>query len=49
LAIEPDERLPLLKPGLSAHVAIEHGPGDPAWAEEAWARMAEQSGVRLTP
>jgi membrane fusion protein (multidrug efflux system) len=49
LALEPDERLPLLKPGLSAHVAIEHGPGDPAWAAAAWERMAEQSGVRLHP
>jgi membrane fusion protein (multidrug efflux system) len=46
LALEPDERRPLLKPGLSAHVAIEHGPGDPEWAAAAWARMAKLSGVR---
>lgn len=46
LALEPDDRLPRLKPGLSAHVAIEHGPGDPSWADAAWQRMAELSGVR---
>jgi membrane fusion protein (multidrug efflux system) len=46
LLLEPDERLPLLKPGLSAHVTIEHGPGDPVWAAQAWERMGAQSGVR---
>jgi membrane fusion protein (multidrug efflux system) len=31
--IEPDDRWPRLRAGLSAHVAIAHGEGDPAWAE----------------
>jgi hypothetical protein len=48
LALEPDKRRPKLKPGLSAHVAIEHGPGDPEWAATAWERMAKLSGVRET-
>ena len=48
LALEPDERRPKLKPGLSAHVAIEHGPGDPEWARAAWERMAKLEGVRET-
>jgi membrane fusion protein (multidrug efflux system) len=46
LLLEPDERLSLLKPGLSAHVTIEHGPGDPEWAARAWERMGALSGVR---
>ena len=46
LALEPDERRPRLKPGLSAHVTIDHGPGDPDWAAAAWERMAKMSGVR---
>jgi membrane fusion protein (multidrug efflux system) len=46
LLLEPDDRLPQLKPGLSAHVTIEHGPGDREWAARAWDRMAAQSGVR---
>jgi membrane fusion protein (multidrug efflux system) len=33
--IEPDERWPQLRPGLSATVAIAHGPGDPDWARQA--------------
>jgi membrane fusion protein (multidrug efflux system) len=33
--IQQDERWPQLVPGLSATVAIEHGPGDPEWAREA--------------
>ena len=46
LALEPDERRPKLRPGLSAHVAIQHGPGDPDWAATAWERMAKLSGIR---
>jgi membrane fusion protein (multidrug efflux system) len=46
LLLEPDERLPQLKPGLSAHVSIEHGPGDAQWAARAWEQMGAQSGVR---
>ncbi|MBV8431125.1 MAG: HlyD family secretion protein [Solirubrobacterales bacterium] len=36
--IEPDDRWPRLRAGLSAHVAIAHGGGDPEWAE----RMARK-------
>src|SRR5207302_5450368 len=35
IAIEKDDRWPQLRAGLSVHVAIEHGPGDAAWAERA--------------
>jgi membrane fusion protein (multidrug efflux system) len=35
ILIEPDERWPRLRPGLSATVAISHGPGDPEWARQA--------------
>jgi multidrug resistance efflux pump len=39
IAIEKDERWQHLRAGLSARVAIEHGPGDPAWAEQAAREM----------
>ncbi len=45
LAFEPDERRPLLKPGLSVKVAIEHGPGDAAWAAEALKKEAVIEGI----
>jgi membrane fusion protein (multidrug efflux system) len=35
IAIEKDDRWEQLRAGLSARVAIDHGPGDPAWAEQA--------------
>jgi membrane fusion protein (multidrug efflux system) len=35
ILIEPDGRWAQLRAGLSVRVAIEHGPGDPAWAEKA--------------
>jgi membrane fusion protein (multidrug efflux system) len=35
IAIKKDDRWALLRAGLSATVAIEHGPGDPEWAEQA--------------
>jgi membrane fusion protein (multidrug efflux system) len=35
ILIEKDERWPHLRAGLSATVAIEHGPGDPEWAKGA--------------
>jgi membrane fusion protein (multidrug efflux system) len=45
IAIERDERWSLLKPGLSVTAAIEHGPGDPAWAAEALRRQAAIEGI----
>ncbi len=39
-----DPRWPQLRAGLSVRVAIDHGPGDPAWAEQAARRMAEIEG-----
>jgi membrane fusion protein (multidrug efflux system) len=39
IAVERDERWPQLRAGLSVTVAIEHGPGDPEWAEQAAAAM----------
>jgi membrane fusion protein (multidrug efflux system) len=39
--IEKDERWPRLRAGLSAHVDIAHGDGDPAWAEQAAKDMAD--------
>jgi membrane fusion protein (multidrug efflux system) len=39
IAIEKDERWPQLRAGLSVRVAIEHGPGDAAWAEQAAREM----------
>lgn len=35
IAIEKDERWPLLRPGLSVTVSVAHGPGDPEWARQA--------------
>jgi membrane fusion protein (multidrug efflux system) len=35
ILVEKDERWPHLRAGLSVTVAIEHGPGDPAWAKKA--------------
>jgi membrane fusion protein (multidrug efflux system) len=35
IQIERDDRWPRLRAGLSATVAIAHGPGDAAWAAEA--------------
>jgi len=37
--IEKDDRWPLLRAGLSAHVVIAHGDGDAAWAEQAAGEM----------
>lgn len=49
IAIERDERWPLLRPGLSVTVAISHGPGDPAWAREALQQEAVFEGVQRNP
>ncbi|MBY0527440.1 MAG: HlyD family secretion protein [Gemmataceae bacterium] len=45
IAIERDERWPLLKPGLSVRVSIDHGPGDAAWAAEALRQEALIEGI----
>jgi len=41
IQIERDDRWPRLRAGLSATVAIAHGPGDAAWAADAARSMAE--------
>lgn len=40
IAIEKDDRWPQLRAGLSVRVAIEHGSGDPAWADQAAREMS---------
>src|SRR6202007_767800 len=41
IQIEKDERWPLLRAGLSLRLAIAHGPGDQAWADQAAREMIE--------
>jgi membrane fusion protein (multidrug efflux system) len=41
ILVEEDERWPQLRAGLSVTVAIEHGPGDPAWAKQAADKMRD--------
>ena len=41
IAIEKDDRWPLLRAGLSVRAVIEHGPGDAQWAEQAAREMAD--------
>jgi membrane fusion protein (multidrug efflux system) len=41
IAIEKDERWPLLRCGLSVRAVISHGTGDPQWAEQAAREMKE--------
>jgi membrane fusion protein (multidrug efflux system) len=41
IAIEKDDRWPLLRAGLSVRAVISHGAGDPQWAEQAAREMAE--------
>jgi membrane fusion protein, multidrug efflux system len=41
IQIERDDRWPRMRAGLSARVAIAHGPGDPDWAAHAARSMAE--------
>jgi membrane fusion protein (multidrug efflux system) len=48
IALERDDRWPLLKPGLSVTVAIEHGTGDPGWAAAALRREAQIEGIPET-
>jgi membrane fusion protein (multidrug efflux system) len=40
IAIEKDDRWPLLRAGLSVRAAISHGEGDPQWAKQAAREMA---------
>ena len=40
IAIEKDDRWPLLRAGLSVHVSISHGKGDAEWAAKAAREMA---------
>jgi membrane fusion protein, multidrug efflux system len=41
IAIEKDERWPLLRAGLSVRAVIGHGAGDPRWAEQAAREMKD--------
>jgi membrane fusion protein (multidrug efflux system) len=41
IAIEKDERWPLLRAGLSVQASIAHGPGDQAWAKQAAREMRD--------
>lgn len=41
IAIEKDERWPLLRAGLSVQAIIAHGPGDPQWAEQVAREMRD--------
>jgi membrane fusion protein (multidrug efflux system) len=41
IAIEKDERWPLLRAGLSVRADIAHGAGDPQWAEQAAREMRD--------
>jgi membrane fusion protein, multidrug efflux system len=47
IALDRGKHWDELKPGLSATVAISHGPGDPAWAEQEaeWQRARGASGL----
>jgi len=42
IAIEKDERWPLLRAGLSVQAIIAHGDGDPQWAAQAAREMKDQ-------
>src|SRR6201999_1781380 len=41
IAIEKDDRWPLLRAGLSVRVEIKHGAGDAQWAEQAAREMSD--------
>jgi membrane fusion protein (multidrug efflux system) len=41
IAIEKDDRWPLLRAGLSVRAVIAHGAGDPEWAKQAAREMAD--------
>jgi membrane fusion protein (multidrug efflux system) len=49
VALDPDERLPRIVPGLSVTVAISHEPGDAEWAAGEAARQRALAAEGLTP
>jgi membrane fusion protein (multidrug efflux system) len=49
IQIEKDPRWPSLRAGLSVQVDIEHGNGDPVWAENAAREMASHERTDPTP
>jgi membrane fusion protein (multidrug efflux system) len=49
IAVEHDRRWPELRPGLSATVAISHGPGDPEWAGREAERQRRLAARGISP
>jgi membrane fusion protein (multidrug efflux system) len=49
IALDPDDRLPRIVPGLSVTVAVSHDPGDAAWAAEEAAAMRALAAQGLSP
>ncbi|HEX4613618.1 MAG TPA: HlyD family efflux transporter periplasmic adaptor subunit, partial [Urbifossiella sp.] len=49
IALDPDDRLPRVVPGLSVTVAISHEPGDAAWAAREAAAMRALAAEGLSP
>jgi membrane fusion protein (multidrug efflux system) len=49
IALDPDDRLPRVVPGLSVTVAISHEPGDTAWAASEAAAMRALASEGLSP
>jgi membrane fusion protein (multidrug efflux system) len=49
IALDPDDRLPRVVPGLSVTVAISHNPGDSTWAANEAASMRALAAEGLSP
>ena len=49
IAVERDRHWPALRPGLSATVAISHGPGDPEWAAAEAERQRRRAAIGVSP
>lgn len=49
IAVDRDRRWRALRPGLSVTVAIEHGPGDPEWAEAETERQRARGATGVSP
>ena len=49
IAIDPDDRLGRVVPGLSVTVAISHTPGDADWAAQEAARMRALAAEGVSP